>query len=75
MIRTRAQTVLTGNLGADLSPEGQATLVLLTKDLVDRISSLFLTTLTQDKLNPADYIGERLGIVFTIEGGETEDAD
>lgn len=78
MIQTRVTTVLTGTLADAMSEETQSTIRCLTKDLIDRIADIFLTAVCLERLDPADYTGEKLGIVITLEGpiqDKQEDAD
>ena len=73
MIKTRVTTVLTGTLADAMSDESRSVIRSLTKDLIDRISDIFLTAVVMERLDPADYIGEKLGIVITIEDPAAEE--
>ena len=68
MIKTRVRTVLSGDLAEVMSEESMSVIRGLTKDLIDRISDIFLTAVCLEHLDPADYTGEKLGIVITLEG-------
>ena len=52
----------------DRLDETQSIIRCLTKDLIDRIADIFLTAVCLEHLDPADYTGEKLGIVITLEG-------
>ena len=73
MIQTRVTTVLTGTLADAMSEETQSIIRCLTKDLIDRIADIFLTAVCLERLDPADHIGEMLGIIITIENPEGEE--
>ena len=73
MIKTRVRTVLSGDLAELMSEESMSVIRGLTKDLVDRISDIFLTAVCLERLDPADHIGEMLGIIITIENPEGEE--
>lgn len=67
MKQTRATTVLTGDLADAMTEETISVIRCLTRDLVDRISDIFLTAVVLDKLDPKDFAGEKLAIIISLE--------